>query len=355
VELYGQINKGVLLYDDGRETETYGLIDNANSSTRLGLRYARPLAADWTLGTRFEIQYAPYSTSNVSQENRSGGDQGFDNDNIRWIDFSLRNDRSGTVFLGQGSMATDGIAELDLSGTMVIGYSEIEDTASAQLLRYSDPDLEAGRFGPAVGDAFANFDGGRLTRVRYDTSSRRGLTASVAFGRDLLSNDPDERDLDQYDAALRYSAKLDTFELLAGVGFAGTGDDVRTWAGSASGLHRPTGLTATFAAGARDEGGASRHYWYGKLGLQRDLLAWGVGAAAIDYYAGEDINTVPTGSPTSGEITSSDSGSWGFSLVQSIDRWNTQLWLTGRRYDYSDDVARYQRGTAVFGGARFEF
>ena len=43
------------------------------------------------------------------------------------------------------------------------------------------------------------------------------------------------------------------------------------------------------------------------------------------------------------------------SLVQNIDRANTELWLTYRTYDYSDNVASYEDGQAIFGGARFKF
>ena len=41
LRFYGQINKGVLSYDDGQETESYGLIDNDNSNTRFGLTYTQ--------------------------------------------------------------------------------------------------------------------------------------------------------------------------------------------------------------------------------------------------------------------------------------------------------------------------
>ena len=39
-------------------------------------------------------------------------------------------------------MATDGIYEMDLSGTTVIDYSSVADSASAQIIRFSDPDLD---------------------------------------------------------------------------------------------------------------------------------------------------------------------------------------------------------------------
>ena len=41
--------------------------------------------------------------------------------------------------------------------------------------------------------------------------------------------------------------------------------------------------------------------------------------------------------------------------MQNIDRANTYLWLTYRSYDYSDDVASYDDGQAIFGGVFFSF
>ena len=52
LRFYGQINKGILTYDDGQESESYGLIDNDNSNTRFGLTYTQDFAETWTyLGT----------------------------------------------------------------------------------------------------------------------------------------------------------------------------------------------------------------------------------------------------------------------------------------------------------------
>ena len=80
----------------------------------------------------------------------------------------------------------------------------------------------------------------------------------------------------------------------------------------------------------------------------RDFVSWGATAMSIDYYDGDDFFVT-------GDATSSTSKSWGLALVQNVDRANTELWLTLRQYDYSDDVASYEDGQAVFGGARFRF
>lgn len=363
VTFYGQINKGVLRYDDGAATDTYGLIDNNNSGTRAGLRYSQPLAEGWTLGSRIEIGYAPYSTANVNQLHPDSGDWDFTNANIRWIDFSAKSAEMGTVSLGQGSMATDGIAEIDKSGTDVIAYASVGDSATAQLLRPEIAGIGPDTFGPEIGSAYNDYDGNRIVRLRYDTRAFGGFTVSAAFGRALLADTSAAREINQYDAALRYEGALGDVSTEAGVGYFANDDDQTRFSGSVSALHGPTGLNGTFAAGTLDDDGQSGRYWYGKLGLIRGFVGWGKTAVSADYYAGDDIYTASGVSYASaggdpiveGDITSSTSKSWGVALVQNIDAWNTELWLTYRSYDYSDNLARYGDGQALFGGARFSF
>lgn len=359
--VYGQINKGVLSYDDGQATNSYGLIDNNNSNTRAGLRWSQPLDT-WTLGTRIEIQYAPFSTANANQLNPDINDWQFDNDNIRWIDFSAKSGAIGTFSLGQGSMSTDGIAEIDLSGTDVIAYASVGDSATAQLLTYDQPDL-AGFYGPKIGSVFNDYDGSRYVRVRYDTKSFNGFSFAAAYGRNLLSSDSDIRDINQYDAAIRYENKFDAFQIKGGIGYAANDDDLTTWAGSVSALHNATGINGTLAMGTRDNDGQSGEYYYGKLGMLRDFVSWGATAMSVDYYHGEDIYTASDVSVVNdqgdvllaGNIDGSTSDSYGFALVQKVAAANTELWLTYRKYEFSDDLTSYGDGQAIFGGARFKF
>jgi hypothetical protein len=349
---YGQINMGVLSYDDGIDTESYGLIDNDNSSTRAGLKYSHAFG-DWTFENVNEIQYAPYSSANADILNTSPNseDYEFTNANIRKLDFSFQNDRLGKFWLGQGSMATDGIQEIDLSGTDVIAYSSVADSAGGQIVRFSDPGLsfDESLSGVTIGDAFTNYDGPRRVRVRYDTPAYANFTFAAAYGRDLLSDEEDAREQNVFDASLIYENTFSDVEVQAGLGYYWQEDDITSWGGSVSGLHAPTGvnLTLGFGTGSPDDG-PDGQWWYGKLGLLRDFVAWGATAMSIDYYDGDDFFVT-------GDATSSSSKSWGLALVQNVDRANTEIWLTLRQYDYSDDVASYEDGQAVFGGARFRF
>ena len=164
--------------------ETYGLIDNANSNTRVGLRYSQDFGA-WHFENVNEIGYAPFSTDNTSilHQSPDSGDWEFSNANIRKLDFTLQNDRYGKIWLGQGSMATDGIYEMDLSGTTVIDYSSVADSASGQIIRLSGAGLsfDDSLSGITIGDAFTNYDGPRRVRIRYDTPAFHGFTLAASY------------------------------------------------------------------------------------------------------------------------------------------------------------------------------
>jgi Gram-negative porin len=236
--------------------------------------------------------------------------------------------------------------EADLSGTKVIGYSEIEDSAGGQLFRFSDPQLsfDDSISEITVSDAFSNFDGLRRVRIRYDTPDFNGIGVAFAYGQDLLSDDQEERKKDLFDVALRFANKVDAFEVEAAVGYFWDADGTSIWGGSASVLHAPTGLNATAAAGSQDAKELTGTYWYGKVGLLREFFSWGDTGVALDYYSGRDI-----------AAAKSESYSWGLMLVQNINRANTELWVTYRAYQYDDQVAEYEDGRAIFGGARFHF
>jgi hypothetical protein len=249
-------------------------------------------------------------------------------------------------------MATDGILEIDRSGTDIIAYSGVADSAGAQIIRFSDPALAEDLSGPQVFDVFANLDGDRKVRVRYDSPSFANFTAAIAFGRDLLSDDSEVRDQNIFDAAVNYANDYGDFEVGAGLGYNWQDEDTSVFGGSASALHAPTGINLTLASGKRNGAGSEDpRFWYSKLGLLRSYFpSVGDTAMSIDYYSGDDF-----GVDDAAGVTSSSSDSWGVAFVQNIDRANTSLWLTYRSYDYSDDVASYDDGTAIFGGVFFSF
>jgi hypothetical protein len=335
VWLYGQINKGALVYDDGDRTEIYPLVDNDNSSTRAGFWLRTMPAEDFTFSFNAEGEWEPYSTGAV---NRLNDDVVLEEASLRKLEAIAEVDGYGTLWIGQGSMASDGSSEQDLSGTSVAAYSSVSSSAGAQ--RFVD---DAGTItGVSVGRAFSNYDGlGRLMRVRYDTPRWEGFDLGASFGVDSINGD----DRAQWDVAARYRRDGDDVAIRAAAGFARRANDVNRVSGSASMLHKGSGLNLTLAAGGQErDGGDDPYFGYAKLGWRGETLFADPTALSIDLYGGDSVAT-----------SGSDSVSAGVAIVQPVARWQTDFYATARWYDYDDSEASYESGFAFLTGARFRF
>jgi hypothetical protein len=335
IRFSGQINMGILTYDDGDESYT-DFVDNDNSSSRVRLVLTKPMD-EWTFESTFEAEYQPLASSYVSQLN-SSPDWDFYTTYIRKAEISFANDRFGRIWVGQGSMASDGVAEVDKSGTSIISYSSIADTAGGYFFRFANGGLSNVK----VGNAYSNLDGlGRKVRVRYDTPTYHGFGLRASYGADLL----DDKHDDLYDIAATYGNDTDLFAISGAAGFAhNTGTDTDILSASVSALHKPSGLSLTLAGGREDTRGPDGYYGYAKLGYERQFFDIGSTAFSIDYYRGVDIATAD-----------SDGDSVGLAVVQNVVDWNLQLWLLWRTHHFDDATTEYQDSQALFGGAIFRF
>ncbi len=238
-------------------------------------------------------------------------------------------------------MASNNTAEVDLSGTTVISYSSVADSAGAQLLRQSDGTLSDIQ----IKQAFTNYDGlSRQVRVRYDTPLWSGFGLRTSYGRNLLSSSEATREQDLYDIAAVYEGTFNGLKVAAQTAVSWKGSDITIFDGSGSVLHVPTGLNFTVAAGTQDNSDVTGSFGYAKLGWQGDLVSWGKTALSLDHYSGSDIAT-----------EGSDSESWALAVVQNVPKWNTEFWMTWRDYDYSETDTSFDSAQAFFVGARFKF
>lgn len=338
VQLYGQITKGVLFFDDGRSTHTYGLVDNDGSSTRFGLRAFARTESHWSFLSNFEMEWEPYSTSYVNQLNK---------DNVDWKTHQLRkaeivisNQSFGRLWLGQGSMASDGSAEVDLSGTSLVGSSSVAKIAGGQLYRFDGSGVLSTI---KIGSTFKNLDGlGRKLRVRYDTPIWHGFVFATSVGTQV---EPTTTDIAVWDIAIKYDETYGEFRVKGAAALSEPGSGLDPFVdGSVSVLHIPTGISTTVAGGFQSLAGRDAHYVYGKLGYQTDLIQLGNTALSIDAYYGNEINTSGSGCVA-----------FGAQAVQDVNHLKTDLYLGIRYYDYDDNVAEYEPGIAILTGARIKF
>ncbi|MCB1486064.1 MAG: porin [Bauldia sp.] len=336
LRFYGQFDPGVLFADDGRDGKWYAPVDNSNSSTRFGVFFHVGDPDGASVGANYEFEYDPYATKYVNQDNE--GDPDWDRYLTRKAEVFVDTD-FGKVWIGQGSMASDGTAEVDLSGTSVIGYSGVSDLAGGQLFAIKGDGLTDFK----VSDVFKNYDGlSRKFRVRYDTPTLAGFTVSGSYGTEIF---PERTDVDVWDVALRYAGEFGAIRVASAVAYSDKGDDNGVYDGSVSLLHVPTGLSLTGAAGYDERDGDDHGaYVYGKLGYQKAFFDVGKTAFSADIYSGDDIR-----------VAGSDSFSWGLQAVQNFDYYQTQVYLGYREYEYDDRDGSYKPVRAVLTGARVKF
>jgi uncharacterized coiled-coil protein SlyX len=334
VKVYGQVNKAVLYSDDGHNEDLY-LVDNDNSSTRIGLLASINPNERYEIGTKIEVEYQTNPSNQVSQEEKRIDDTDFEK---RHLDLWVDANNLGKFSLGWGSTASDGTSEMDLSGTGVVGYSSVGDMAGGQLFYNSNINALSGT---AIGDVFSNMDGlGRDERIRYDSPNFNGFTGSVSYIADGGG-----------DFAVRYAAKMDAFKLAAAAAFANPGstdneneiDD--QLAGSVSVLH-DSGFNGTFAMGMRDHksGRDDGGFFYTKFGYRGRWCPLGVTSLSADYGRYSDI-----------DADGDDADTIGFQMVQDIQEWGTEAYLGYRLHKLDRNGADYDNINAFMTGMRVKF
>ena len=246
---YGQFNPAFVRADDGVDSfNEFG--DNASSGSRVGLLITQPFG-DNELRFRFETSFGFNPTAGNSQTAATNGVD-WTRESIRHVDFQYETARYGTFYIGQGSMASDGVGDLDASGTSLAGAVSVGDIAGGYELRTTGGALS----GIAISDAFQSFDGSRRGRVRYDTPSFNGFTFSVAYGQDILTSGNDD---DFYDVGISYETEFDNgVDLAAGLGYqvrerTGVEDREDTFASLALGF--ASGFNLSMSVGDRNTGG----------------------------------------------------------------------------------------------------
>jgi len=334
VQLYGHLNKALLYSDDGNEDNLY-VVDNSNSSTRIGINGAARAMDGLEAGTRIEVQFTTNPSNSVSQiDENNVGTNSFTK---RWFDAYLTSKRFGQVRLGHGSTASDGTSEADLSGTAVIGYSSVEEMAGGQFF-YDN--ASAALSSTQVKGVFDNMDGlGRDDRILYQTPNLHGFEAATSWISGGAS-----------DLSLVYAAKLGPFAVAAAGAYASLGSLSQTvdtqMNGSASVLHE-SGLNFTVAAGSQDLKNTTRDdatFWYGKIGYRKNFFGIGETALAADWGQNSDA-----------AANNDQADTYGLLGVQDITKWGSEYYLGFRNYSLDRTGTDFNSVQSVMSGVRIKF
>jgi predicted porin len=337
VNVSGQVNRAIMWADDGKQTDVF-FVDNTASNSRFRLTGSQDIGRGMMAG--FKLEFSAGTNQNASQTIKQSGDKNLVSPITRGSGFNRAiigrrvnelwfSGNFGKVSLGAGPGSSDGSAEADLSNTWLASESVWTTWGGALTFRTSGSLCQAGttrsptppntppgvatvtttvnrvnggtacRSGVAMSSVHSNFDGAsRYNRLRYDTPSWNGLSASFSSGVNQL-----------WEASAHWDASFAGGDLSTSFGYTnGRGDQNRQYTGSASYLFSQ-GTSITVSVGNREfrkacaastaalggpkqnctsiPGGRSdaRNY-YVKLGHQ-----WGNNAISVDYGQTDDLLT----------------------------------------------------------------
>lgn len=297
----------------------------------------------------------------------------------------------GKLSLGLGEAASWDITNISYSGTNQTSLgSSVANNAGGMIFGVKNTNPTTTN--PTVNSAFNALNGigdidtpngipNTKDRVRYDTADWAGLKLSVSYGNtahiysnlttQATSTFPYTRRA-FFDAAVRYMACMDDFQL--GAGFAGmwyNGDGatnevfvngatneftaaptttlraVRGWAGSVALEHKPSGFNVAVAGGAKRKISSTLSnykFWYVQLGKKFCVTNYGKTNFAVDYFHGK--NAV---------INDAKSKSWSVGLTQDLHKIHSAVYAAVREYKYTYTGSNLQNLVVMTLGAQFKF
>jgi hypothetical protein len=334
---YGQINRALVLWDDGLHSK-WSFVDNAASSTRLGLITQASISTGLVTGVRIEGEFIwPASYQNFDPADVTHSHKMTDAD-LRQGYWFVSEDRLGTLTAGHQWSATGDLTIINLGSQMNDAAPHFNNGYSLGLGigRGIFSDLKWGQIVDTVDTLRANY-------VRYDTPVLSGFLFSASVGQ----GQPDTAEKDSWDVALRYQSDGPDFRFAGGIGYK---DDfegfLKELKGAASLLHHPTGLYISLAGGGRQDAFSSiighplAHFEYAQAGLIWKWLPYGNTTAYGDfgfyknYNVGALLNIDPgTGQlVTWGTLAETEVVRWGFGAEQAFDKSGLLVYVQSHNY-----------------------
>ena len=333
LKLSGQVSRAVMYVDDGNESEVFH-VDGDNTSTRWRLQGTGKVTDKFTVSMRLETQIESNASNSVtmagSRSTISAG--GFSE---RYADVALAYKGLGKLYLGQGDPASNGTAEISLSGLSVAQYVDAKVWGGGILFTDSATGAASSR---SAGSAWNHHDGNsRIDRIRYDTPKFAGFMLGASHMQG-----------DLWDIALKHAGKFGQFKTKAAIAYvdfsqtSATVDDQID--GSFSVLH-DSGLNITVSAGKSDLKSATRNdddHIYVQLGYIAKLTDVGTTRFGISWGNANDVGA-----------NDDDYTVWSLAVNQNLKAVGADIYAVWRNHDLDatgenlDDINVFVIGSRV--------
>jgi hypothetical protein len=329
LSLSGQVNRALLYIHDGEQSDIFN-VDSEVSSTRFRIIGDYQSHPEFSIGAIIEVEFESNSSAEISQDNKTN--VGPNHFTERKLEIYFDSQTYGRLWLGQGSTASDGTSEVDLSGTGIIAYSSPCDWAGGIQFRTSDTAMLTGI---TLCNVFDNLDGlSRGDRIRYDTPALAGFKLSTSWVTD-----------DRWDVALRYAGNFGAIKAAAAMAYSERPEPFDYQINGSFSVWHESGVSFTLATGIRKvDASNDPKYGYFKLSYGRAVWKLGESSIGVDLYLGDDVGA-----------GGNDSVSFGGFVVQHLDAYATEIYAGIRQYELDQDGPDVDSVFAFFTGARVKF
>lgn len=181
VKLYGQINKGMFVFDDGA-TQEFTVLDNILSSTRMGVKGEQNLDNGLTAGVVYEMEMvnnSSYAATQNTAANAAATPLPTTLLQTRHAHVGLAGD-FGAVHVGRLGSAVDSVLSLnDMAGAADVMGPEYRFIGGGMKFRNANGTLSAFSINQFTENQYSN----RVDAVRYTTPVWNGLSAKGALAQ----------------------------------------------------------------------------------------------------------------------------------------------------------------------------
>ena len=349
VTLSGQVSKAIFYVDDGKDSRS-AIGDNDNSGSRFRILGSGKVNEALSVGTALEVEFQDNALNNFtvddtnanSTDSGANGDSGFGQSNFtqRRMEAYFNHKQFGKLSIGQGPTASDGTAEVSLSGAGMAAGGGFLFNGDNVKIRTSNQANNA--FGAVTwGSRTTNLDGGsRSDRVRYDTPTFAGFQVSTS----AISGGAG-------DVAVRYSGKF------GGVAVKG-----------AASYYNQSSLSTTFedqyvmSVAAEHDSGLNVRGQYGeatKKGTNLDdIKIWSIGVGYDASLTSLGTTSFAASYTRNDNVSANDDEAtyYDFGVNQAISDVGTELYLGVTFLEFDDAGAtNYEDAMWVLAGTRIKF
>jgi predicted porin len=381
----GWVNEQVLYWNDGTESNAY-VGNNDQERSRFRFVGEAKIDKDWSAGYVIELGIRDTKSSGYNQNDDEGGAVGTTVGilDVRKSAWFLKSKTCGKFEVGrEGSATYHLLDDADFTNTRLFADAESMPTigAAGYFLRVGGV-LTTLKFSNLLSPGATNTPGNgeRPDIVRYETPDFKGFSAIAAWGED-----------DLWDVAGVFKGEIGDFKVAGRIGYAeytdetagpgsghcispngvvnGAGLHCQEYGGSATIMHKPTGLYVYGAYGQKhDENrfdlvalGPNRQVdkddrvWYIQPGIEKKWLPLGTTTIFGTYR--RDDNGTSTGTYTAATLLPLPAGTYynsgseiktiGGGVVQNIESAAMDLYLIYSHVDASFDAVNTATGIST--------